>query len=292
MPFAVGVAFRRVAHSYWYDPGDLALEPSDRVVVEAARNVEIGTIRVSAREVPEEQILAPLRRVLRVATTADEEQEERNRTRAADALRVAGEAVRRHALPMKLLSAACSFDGSQVTIEFAAENRVDFRELVKDLATRLRSKVQLYQVGARDEAKALGGLGPCGRALCCATFLTDFAPVSMKMAKDQSLFLNPVKFSGVCGKLMCCLRYEHEAYVDARRRLPRIGDTVQTPRGVGKVAELNVIKDEVTVAFQGSEAQLGFAASDVTCVAKGRCGGCAAGGGDHSPTDKDEAVDD
>src|SRR5205814_5640697 len=157
------------------------------------------------------------------------------------------ECVKRHELPMKLLQAEYNFEATQVTIYFAAEARVDFRELVRDVAGRLRTKVQLHQVGARDQAKMIGGVGPCGLTLCCATFLTDFAPISMKMAKDQSLFLNPVKFSGVCGKLMCCLRYEHDNYVETKKKLPQIGDLVMTPKGQGRVIDLNIIKEDVHV---------------------------------------------
>jgi cell fate regulator YaaT (PSP1 superfamily) len=274
MPIAVGIAFRTVARSYWYDPGDLVLEESDRVIVEAARNVEIGIVRVAAREIAQDEIQAPLKRVVRRASQGDIDQDRRNHDRAADAVRTTADSVHRHGLPMKVLSATYTFDAAQVTIEFSAENRVDFRELVKDLAGRLRCKVQLYQVGARDQAKATGGLGPCGRAFCCATFLTEFAPVSMKMAKDQSLFLNPVKFSGVCGKLMCCLRFEHETYVEARGRLPRMGETVVTPRGAGRVVELNVIKDEVTVAFTESQAQIRFPSTEIKPDPSSRCAGC------------------
>jgi cell fate regulator YaaT (PSP1 superfamily) len=286
MPIAVGIAFRRVARSYWYDPGDLDLAESDRVIVEAARNVELGIVRVTAREITAEDMQASLKRVLRRATQSDIDQDRRNHDRAADTIRVTADTVRRHQLPMKVLSAAFSFDGAQVTIEFAAENRVDFRELVKDLAARLRCKVQLYQVGARDQAKATGGLGPCGRALCCATFLTEFAPVSMKMAKDQSLFLNPVKFSGVCGKLMCCLRFEHETYVEARGRLPRIGETVNTPRGPGKVVELNVLRDSVSVAFAENQTLLTFASTEVKPDGASRCASCSRNGDD--PDDADD----
>lgn len=277
MPLAVGIAFRRVARSYWYDPGALTFAEGDRVLVEVSRGTDIGMVRVASREIHESDLEAPLKRVLRLATENDLAQDARNRDRADDAVKIAADAVRRHNLPMKVLCAYFTFDTSQITIEFAAENRVDFRDLVKDLCARLRCKVQLYQVGARDHAKATGGLGPCGRALCCATFLTEFAPVSMKMAKDQSLFLNPVKFSGICGKLMCCLKFEHETYVEARGRLPRIGETVWTPRGEGKVLDLNVLKDEVMVALPDSEVHQAFPSSEIRHDGGKRCGSCRSG---------------
>ncbi len=274
MPRAVGVAFKRVAKSYWFDPAGIELADMDRVIVDTARGPELGTVRVTEREVPMEDLQGPLKRVIRKATDADLEQEERNKERAANAVRVAKERVAHHGLPMRVLTADYVFDASQVTISFAAEGRVDFRELVRDLAGLLRCRVQLYQVGARDQAKIIGGVGPCGLTLCCSTFLTEFAPISMKMAKDQSLFVNPVKFSGVCGKLMCCLRYEHEAYVDAKSRLPSAGDTVRTPAGKGRVVEVHVIREEVAVQLEGSEATVRFPAADVSVERKGRCGSC------------------
>jgi cell fate regulator YaaT (PSP1 superfamily) len=274
MPLAVGVAFKRVAKSYWFDPGTLELKEFDRVIVETVRGVEIGTVRITARNAPDSEIQSPLKRVLRLAEPRDLEQEQRNTERAKQARLLCIERVRHHQLPMKVLQAEYTFEGNQVTIYFAAENRVDFRELVKDLAGQLRCKVQLYQVGARDQAKMIGGVGPCGLTLCCSTFLTEFQPISMKMAKDQSLFLNPVKFSGVCGKLMCCLSYEHENYVEAKKRLPQIGDIVRTPRGQARVYELNVIKEEVLVTLLESEVPLTFPASEVTLEKTGRCGSC------------------
>ena len=258
MPVAVGVVFKPVTTPYWFDPGDLDVRPGSRVVVETARGIELGTVRVEAREVPSEQLVAPLRPILRLASEADLEQERRNQERAAYALEYCGERVRRLGLPMKLLRSEYAYDGSQVTIYFAAENRVDFRELVKELAAHLRCRIQLYQVGARDHAKMVGGLGPCGLGLCCATCLTEFAPVSMKMAKDQSLFLNPTKFSGVCGKLLCCLRYEHDHYVETKARLPQVGQQVATPEGPARVVDVNVVKEEVIVSLLDKQAVMSF----------------------------------
>lgn len=269
MPTAVGVAFRAVARAYWFDPNGVEVREGDRVVVESARGLDIGTVRVASREVPEHDLQAPLRRIVRIADKRDLDQERRNLERAEYALRLCRQRVAHHGLPMKPLQAEYTFEGNQVTISFAAENRVDFRELVRDLASQLRCKVQLYQIGARDQARIIGGVGTCGRTLCCATFLSEFAPISMKMAKDQSLFVNPVKFSGVCGKLMCCLRYEHQTYVEAKRRLPQVDDVVSTPHGVGRVIELNVIREDLRVDL-GDNGVVLIRASDVTIERAGR----------------------
>ena len=274
MPRVVGVAFKRVSRSYWFDPCELELNDMDRVVVETTRGLEIGTVRVAPREVSESDLQAPLKRVLRMAGERDFEQEEQNRELARKAMSLCRDRVQHHALPMKLIQAEYNFECSQVTIYFAADNRVDFRELVKDVGGQLRCKVQLHQIGARDQAKMIGGVGPCGLTLCCSTFLTEFAPISMKMAKDQSLFLNPVKFSGVCGKLMCCLSYEHETYVDAKKRLPEIGALVMTPNGQGRVMDLNLIREEVIVLLRESEAHVTFPATEVKEERTAKCPNC------------------
>src|SRR5579883_924541 len=274
MPTCVGVAFKRVAKSYWFDPGDLDLDEEERVVVETTRGPELGLVKISPREVPPDEIQAPLKRVMRRAEESDLYQERENRQKARRALTICQERVTAHQLPMKLLQAEYAFDGSQVTIYFSAEARVDFRELVREVAGQLRCKVQLHQVGARDQAKMIGGVGPCGLTLCCATFLTEFAPISMKMAKDQSLFLNPVKFSGVCGKLMCCLRYEHETYVEAKKRLPLIGDIVMTPKGQGKVVDLNILKESTVVQLLESKAEVEFSAAELRVEKVGKCTNC------------------
>lgn len=255
---AVGVVFRQPGKMYWFDPGSFDLHVGDAVIVETSRGKEMGIVRTPPSDIPDEWITPPLRPVLRVATEEDKLSQQRFAERARDALRLAAERVRHFGLPMKLVDAEYAFDGSQVTIYFTAESRVDFRELVRDLACRLRARVQLHQIGARDHTRMLGGYGPCGRELCCCAFLSEFAPVSMRMAKDQSLFLNPVKFSGTCGKLMCCLRYEHEFYAEARSRLPALGTRVVTPHGTGEVVGVSVLNNEVTV-------QLPETAALVTC---------------------------
>jgi len=290
MPVCAGVAFKRVAKSYWFDPNGLELQEDDRVVVETTRGLELGVVKITPREIIPEEIQSALKRVLRLASDVDLLQEQRNREKSRQALTLCQERIRVLSLPMKLLQAEFTFDGSQVTIYFAAESRVDFRELVRDLGASLRCKVQLHQVGARDQAKMIGGVGPCGLTLCCATFLSEFAPISMKMAKDQSLFLNPVKFSGVCGKLMCCLRYEHETYVDAKKRLPQIGELVMSPRGQGKVMDLNLLKETALVQLLESQAELEFPASELRIEKVGKCSDCRGCSVDRLQEDADEAV--
>lgn len=247
MPLVVGVTFRKVGKVYYFDPGDLQLNEGDFIIAETARGVEFGEVVLEPREVPEEELVAPLKNVIRVATGDDLEREAANREREAHAFEICERKIAEHNLPMKLLEAEYAFDGSQVTLSFSAEGRVDFRELVKDVAGTLKVKVQLHQIGVRDEAKLIGGYGTCGRSLCCATFLSSFDPISMKMAKDQSLFLNPAKFSGVCGKLMCCLRYEHEYYKYAQKQLPCVGAIIPLEQGQGKVIDVNVISNVITV---------------------------------------------
>lgn len=252
MPLVAGVSFKRGGKTYYFDPGELMLNEGDFVIAETARGVEFGEITIGTREVPEEELVAPLKAIIRVATGDDLHRAAANRESEKHAYDVCLRKINEHALPMKLLDAEYSFDGSQITFSFSAEGRVDFRELVKDLAGSLKSKIQLHQIGVRDEAKLIGGYGTCGRELCCAGFLTNFEPISMKMAKDQSLFLNPAKFSGVCGKLMCCLRYEHEFYRTAKERLPGVGAMVKTDRGLGKVVDVNVVAETLTVEIEGS----------------------------------------
>ena len=290
MTACVGVAFKRVAKSYWFDPGGLTLDEGDRVVVETTRGLELGQVKIALRDVPADEIQAPLKRVLRLAEDRDLDQERQNRIRARQSLALCQEKVRQHHLPMKLLQAEYNFDASQVTIYFAAEARVDFRDLVRDVAAQLRCKVQLHQVGARDQAKMIGGIGPCGLTLCCATFLSDFAPISMKMAKDQSLFLNPVKFSGVCGKLMCCLRYEHETTGEAQKRLPQIGEIVMSPHGQGKVMDLNLRTEMALVQLMEGRAEVEFPAAELRIEKIGKCHDCRGCSVNQLQDDEDEAV--
>lgn len=263
MPLVVGVSFKKVGKIYFFDPGGLDLREGDFVIAETARGIEFGEVMVEPHEVPEDEIVPPLKKIVRKATGQDMEREDSNRTKEKEAYSTCQEKIHAHNLPMKLIDAEYCFDGSQVTFYFSAESRVDFRELVRELASSLRTKVQLHQVGVRDEAKLFGGMGPCGRPLCCASFLSGFEPVSMKMAKEQSLFLNPLKFSGTCGKLMCCLKFEYPVYKEAKARLPSLGSTIETPKGPGRVTEVNVIKETLTVDL-GEGVILHCAAAELT----------------------------
>jgi len=262
MPRVVGVTFRRVGKVYYFDPGEHDLREGDFVIAETARGVEFGEVVLEPREVPDEELVAPLKKIIRRATGEDLEREAANREKERHALEVCQQKIQDHGLPMKLLDAEYAFDGSQVTFSFSADGRVDFRELVKDVASALRTKVQLHQIGVRDEAKLIGGYGICGRPLCCATFLSTFEPISMKMAKDQSLFLNPAKFSGACGKLMCCLRYEHDFYKQAQKRLPATGAIIQLEHGRAKVVDVNVVTGMLTVRTE-DDVELHIPASQI-----------------------------
>ncbi|MHB0913519.1 MAG: PSP1 domain-containing protein [Armatimonadota bacterium] len=273
MPLVVGVSFKKAGKVYYFDPCGLELREGDFIIAETARGTEFGEVLVEPKEVAEADIVPPLKRVLRKASAHDMERETANREKEKRALSVCQEKVHAHNLPMKLIDAEYCFDGNQVTFYFSAESRVDFRELVKDLAGALRAKVQLHQVGVRDEAKLFGGLGPCGRVLCCTSFLSGFEPVSMKMAKEQSLFLNPLKFSGICGKLMCCLKYEYHTYKEAHSRLPGVGSMVETPKGPGRVVEVNVIRESLSVEM-GDGFVVHYNIDDLACrcpKAEGEC---------------------
>ncbi len=217
MPRVVGVRFKQAGKIYYFDPGDLPLAPGNQVVVETVRGIEFGQVMVGPKEIRDEEVTQPLKKVLRQATPEDLTQVEENRQRERRAFVTFQEKVAAHALEMKLVDVEYTFDRSKVVFYFTADGRVDFRELVKDLASVFRTRIELRQIQVRDEAKMLGGLGPCGRSLCCATFLGDFEPVSIKMAKEQNLSLNPTKISGICGRLMCCLRFESEAYRRAKQ---------------------------------------------------------------------------
>ncbi len=262
MPLVVGVSFRRVGKVYYFDPGDIQLREGDFVIAETARGVEFGEVVLDPREVGEDELVAPLKRVIRLASGDDLEREAANREREQHAYEVCERKIAEHRLPMKLLEAEFAFDGSQVTFSFSADGRIDFRDLVKDVAGALKTKVQLHQIGVRDEAKLIGGYGTCGRSLCCATFLNNFDPISMKMAKDQSLFLNPAKFSGACGKLMCCLRYEHEYYKASQKRLPSVGAILQLEHGRAKVIDVNCISNVITVQTE-EDVQVHIPASEL-----------------------------
>ena len=255
MPEIVGVSFREAGKVYPLDPGSLEVHQGDVVVAESARGVELGLVRTERRKVAVSELTQPLRVIIRLAGQEDLEQDRANRLREREAIGVCAAKVHKHGLPMKLIRAEYTLDRARIIFFFSAEGRVDFRELVKDLAGALRTRIELHQVGARDAARLMGGLGRCGRPLCCASWITSFEPVSMKMAKDQDLALNPAKFSGQCGKLMCCLRFEVDHYRAVRQVLPRVGTTIMTASGEAKVVEVNVPAEGVTVEYTESGAR-------------------------------------
>ena len=238
----VGVRFRSAGKIYYFDPAECDMKVGTHVIVETARGVEYGTVMIAPREVADDKVVQPLKSVIRVATKEDEKQERRNKEKEKDAFKICLEKIAKHKLEMKLVEAEYTFDNNKLLFYFTADGRIDFRELVKDLASVFRTRIELRQIGVRDETKILGGIGICGRELCCKSYLSEFAPVSIKMAKEQNLSLNPTKISGVCGRLMCCLKNEEETYEYLNSRLPNIGDTVTTIDGVrGEVQSVNVL---------------------------------------------------
>ncbi len=248
MTKVIGVRFRQAGKIYFFSPGKLHVKQGDKVIVETARGVEFGSVVSGPKEVKDETIMQPLKSVIRIATEEDKRNEERNREKEKEAFKVCLEKIREHELDMKLINAEYTFDNNKVLFYFTADGRIDFRDLVKDLAAVFRTRIELRQIGVRDETKIRGGIGICGRPLCCHTYLSEFAPVSIKMAKEQNLSLNPTKISGVCGRLMCCLTNEEETYEELNSRLPAIGDFVTTPDGLkGEVQSVSVLRQLVKV---------------------------------------------
>ena len=244
----VGVRFRNAGKVYYFDPKGYKIKPGDHVIVETARGVEYGSVVGGVRNVPDDTIVQPLKAVIRVATPEDDVRAQRNRDKEKDALKICQEKITKHGLEMKLIDAEYTFDNNKVLFYFTADGRIDFRELVKDLAAVFKMRIELRQIGVRDETKILGGIGICGRVLCCNSYLSEFAPVSIKMAKEQNLSLNPTKISGVCGRLMCCLKNEEDTYEYLNSRLPGIGDTVTTVDGQkGEVQSVNVLRQKVKI---------------------------------------------
>ncbi len=244
----IGVRFRTAGKIYFFDPGRFHIKKGDHVIVETARGIEYGTVVSDPKEVENDKIIQPLKPVLRIATPKDVEQEAANKIKEKDAFKICLEKIRKHNLEMKLIDAEYTFDNNKVLFYFTADGRIDFRELVKDLASVFKTRIELRQIGVRDETKIVGGVGICGRALCCHTYLSEFIPVSIKMAKEQNLSLNPTKISGVCGRLMCCLKNEEETYEELNRRLPNVGDFVTTDDGYkGEVHSVNVLRQLVKV---------------------------------------------
>ena len=247
----VGVRFRNAGKIYYFGPGKLDIHAGMHVIVETARGVEMGTVMTEPKGVSEEEVIQPLKPVIRIATEADEKTVAKNREKEKDAFRICLEKIAKHKLDMKLVEAEYTFDNNKLLFYFTADGRIDFRELVKDLAAVFRTRIELRQIGVRDETKIMGGIGICGRALCCNTYLSEFAPVSIKMAKEQNLSLNPTKISGVCGRLMCCLKNEEETYEYLNSRLPGICDRVTTVDGLkGEVSSVNVLRQMVKVLVE------------------------------------------
>ena len=244
----IGVRFRTAGKVYFFAPGKFDVHVGDKVIVETARGVEIGSVVTGVQEIDDGKIVQPLKPVIRIATQEDRRKEAKNREREKEAFAICLEKIRKHGLDMKLIDAEYTFDNNKVLFYFTADGRIDFRELVKDLASVFKTRIELRQIGVRDETKIRGGIGICGRPLCCHTYLTEFAPVSIKMAKEQNLSLNPSKISGVCGRLMCCLTNEEETYEELNSRLPSNGDRVTTPDGLkGEVQSVNVLRQLVKV---------------------------------------------
>ena len=249
----VGISFREAGKVYYFSPGKLSLKAGDAVIVETARGIELGVVKMENKLVSKDSIVAPLKSITRVATKEDLEKNEKNRQAEMDAAIICKKKIEAHKLEMSLVGTEYTFDNSKLIFYFTCESRVDFRELVKDLASTFRTRIELRQIGIRDEAKMMGGLGVCGRKFCCAGFLSDFVQVSIKMAKEQNFSLNSAKISGACGRLMCCLRYEHETYEEAIRNTPPVGSVVSTKDGNGTVVETKPLAEEIKVRFTDND---------------------------------------
>ena len=250
----IGVRFRSAGKIYYFSPGELEIKTGDRVIVEMARGVEYGKVVLGNRDVEDDKVIPPLKQVIRMATPADEEIQRKNREKAKEAYRICQEKIAKHELEMKLIDVEYTFDNNKILFYFTADGRVDFRELVKDLAGVFKTRIELRQIGVRDETKILGGIGSCGRPLCCHSYLTEFVPVSIKMAKEQNLSLNPTKISGVCGRLMCCLKNEEETYEYLNSKLPNVGDYVTAEDGTkGQVHSVSVLRQMVRILVSTDE---------------------------------------
>lgn len=249
----VGIRFKKAGKVYYFDPDGLKIEEGQFAIVETARGVEYGSVVKGNTLVKEEEVFQPLKKVMRVATEEDKKQEEEDKVKEQEAFRICEEKISKHNLVMKLVDVEITFDHNKLIFYFTSDGRVDFRELVKELAAVFRTRIELRQIGVRDEAKMLNGIGICGRSLCCATFLGDFTPVSIKMAKEQNLSLNPTKISGICGRLMCCLKYEEDVYEELNKNLPNVGDTISTPDGTGDILSVNVLMQMVKAVVRKKE---------------------------------------
>lgn len=271
MEQVIGVKFKRVGKMYYFSPNGFEPKTGDNVIVETARGVEFGRVAMGIKAVEDDEIVAPLKPIIRIATEDDERRLEENREKQKEAFKICEEKIEKHGLDMKLVDVEYTFDQNKILFYFTAERRVDFRELVKDLAGVFRTRIELRQIGVRDEAKMLGGLGICGRNLCCAQYLDDFQPVSIKMAKEQGLSLNPTKISGNCGRLMCCLKYEQDCYEEILKFMPRVGAIVSTPDGKGSVISVSLLKEKVKVLLNGDEGAVSeYSARDIKILRDGR----------------------
>ncbi len=249
----VEIKFKKNGKAYYFDPAGLKIKKGTAIMVETTRGIEIGEVVAENKKIDESKIISPLKPVLRIATEDEIKQAEENRKKEKEAFKICVEKIEKHKLDMKLIEVEYTFDQSKILFYFTSDGRVDFRELVKDLASVFKTRIELRQIGVRDEAKIIGGLGICGRKLCCASHLGGFEPVSIKMAKEQNLSLNPTKISGTCSRLMCCLKYEQEAYEDLLKNTPSVGSLVETPDGKGNVSEVNLLKGLLKVAFKNGE---------------------------------------
>lgn len=252
----IGVRFKKAGKIYYFSPADFKIEKGNYVIVETARGIEFGECVVGIKEIKEEEIVSTLKSVIRIADERDINKHKENKEKEKKALDICLKKIQEHKLNMKLIDVEYTFDNNKVIFYFTADGRVDFRELVKDLATIFKTRIELRQIGVRDEAKMIGGLGPCGRPMCCSTFLGDFASVSIKMAKEQNLSLNPTKISGICGRLMCCLNYEQSTYEDIRKRLPKVGAIVKTEEGTGPVISNSIVKELVKVKLKKGDEEV------------------------------------
>ena len=258
MQNVVGIDFQKSGKMEYYSPKNFDLNVGDWVVVESKRGLEMGRVKYAPLDVADEDVTLPLKEIVRHETDEDLSQYEQNEKDAEEAMTLCKNTIQQQSLEMRLVNCEFTLDKSKVIFNFTSDERVDFRKLVKVLAQKLKTRIELRQIGVRDEAKLLGGIGPCGRSLCCATFLGDFEPVSIKMAKDQNLSLNPTKISGACGRLMCCLKYENDYYEEARAQLPDVGEAIQTPEGNGKVIGLNILDVSMQVKVEGLEQPLEY----------------------------------
>ncbi|MEG0181178.1 MAG: stage 0 sporulation family protein [Terrisporobacter sp.] len=276
----VGVRFKNAGKIYYFDPVNFAVEQDMDVVVETARGLEYGTIVVGKKEIDEESLVSPLKPIIRIAAEEDTNIYRENKEKAKETFELCQQKIKEHDLTMYLIDCEYTFDRNKLIFYFTAEGRIDFRELVKDLAAIFKTRIELRQIGVRDEAKSIGGLGPCGRSLCCSSWLGDFQPVSIKMAKDQSLSLNPTKISGICGRLFCCLKYEHDVYVEAIEKVPPVGSLVKVENNKGRVIETNPLLEQVKVEFNDKTIKVCMKDEIKVLQAPKKCEGCCGKGKD------------